>query len=237
MPTVPPFASLSDFASALASLVSDDRGGQADSDFVVMALQSYAESHPRWVVVDVGDGTTKAWPLGTDPFDEWVPGFSGQYSVGVEQLSSGSPQSPRVDLRPGTAWRIEPRVSGGSVVDHLVFEDAPTVADQVRVRFRASYTVTDAPLNNVPVAHQLAVVYRAAAYKCTALASAYRKTVDAVGGSDLFDGLATADAYERDARKWLADYRRTIGAGPQHGFSSGRVSENRARVFPRGSAL
>jgi hypothetical protein len=120
---------------------------------------------------------------------------------------------------------------------YLVWRSAPAT-DAARVRFRRRWRVSDSPVKNeVAVQHQDAVCYLAAEFKCLALADYYADTVDANGGSDVFEGKSTAETYRSLAKDWRAKYSRIVGLGQQGGsLTAGTVETGNLRVWPAWSA-
>lgn len=236
---MPPFENLSGYVAAVRSLVPDNKGGYVDRDFVSRAIEGYSEDNPAYVVVDVGDGSAKAWAVGTSPLSGWVPGFSESHGFTVETLSGGSSQTPRHFLDDGRDFWTEYRDVSGTATLHLVTQFAPSSADQYRVRFRKRWLVDDeaSPSNEIPLHHQMAVVYAAAAEKSQALASWYRRTADPDSGSDLFSASEVADGYMQNARNWREKYVTTLGLRSGPAFRSTTVRPDRQRVFPRGAGL
>lgn len=252
----PPFSSLAAFAAAVAEQVPDARAARSDSDLVLDALERYAEQRPCMETQDIGDGTTKAWSLTAAPFAYaaatstlppmgWVPGYSDQWPVLIEDLASaGVSQVPAQFRRFGKfgedcdAW-IEERTVSSLNVPHLVFESAPTTS-LVRVHFRKRWSIPSSGSSpvTVPRHHHMAVVDLACALKCDVLAASYIDTVDSVAGSDVFSGTPKSDAYREMAKGFWAAYSRAIGidSGAVPSMATGRIRTGRLRVFPRGVA-
>lgn len=229
------FANEAAFVAQLAALVPDMKGGYAEADFVQEAVRVLSEDVPAWEEVDVGDGTTKAWTLGASPFGGWAAGFSDLWPVTFEVLDEdGLPFEPPVDYTP--APRIVERTVSANPAHVLSFRDAPATTAKCRVRFRKPWTIA-AGSTNVPAHLQLAVVKKAAAKKCAALATFYRSTIDPAGGSDIFDARMYAEGYAADAKRWNAEYADLVGLGPNEtGFVSGTIRRGQATAFrPRGS--
>lgn len=246
--TTPPFDNgQSDYAGVLALLVPDTKTSRTDNDFTADALERYAERFPCWEQQDIGDGSTTAWDLSASPFAYaaasdatpalgFVLGYSDQWPLKAEDLgSAATPQRPPVFREygeDGDFW-IEERTVSSLAKRYLVFNSAPGTS-LVRVHFRKRWS-----FKHVPLHHQMAVVYAAAALKCEALASRYRSMVDSVGGSDVFAALQHAESYKEQATSHWAAFSRTLGtgggsAGDAPLFATARAETGRVRVFDRG---
>jgi hypothetical protein len=231
--SAPPYTNLTGYATRVTELVPDAKGGYTDSDFVKDALERYAEAYPCWEQADIGDGSTTAWLMGTSPFAGFLLGYSDLFEVRVEELSASASQRPQVWMDPDGDYWLERRTVSGAPKIYLVFLRAPATTG-ARVHWRRRWTVTDSPnANEVPLNHQEAVVFRACAYKCSALASWYRRTVDPGSGSDYFAANDTADAYAREAKRWEEEFRRVLAVGVKVGVVSSVARHHRQRVFDR----
>lgn len=231
MPT-PPFADAAGFATALRELVPDTKAQRTDADLVSQALERYAERFPSWQSADIGDGSTFEWRLGvasTAAFEDVLIGYSELHGFDVQELDTGDvPYRPQVSLRSGRDFYLDRRTVSGEAALFLVFLDAPS---RVRVTWRKRWALLE-----VPVAHQMAIVYRAAAYKCEALASVYAASVDPTAtGTDLFSGDPKVEGYRSQARTFMSNVEGILGVGtPSSGLSVGQVRTGQLRVFPRG---
>jgi hypothetical protein len=134
--------------------------------------------------------------------------------------SDEEPYNPPEMLRPDEFW--ERAEAGGR--KSLEFADAPK---RVSVTYRTRWVFSD-----VPVGHQMGVVYFAAAKKCEALASWYRKTLDSASG---FNATETADGYTSQAGRHRADALRVLGIGNRQTLTVARAGRAGLsyRVFRR----
>jgi len=222
--TALPFSSVGDYARRLEGLVPDAKAATTDEEFIEDAVRGYASDNPLWDFVDVGDGSLFEWQLGVAPFDSFELGYSDRYPLTVEELDVGA-----IQYRPPQFLRSQFDVrSRANAEKWLVFDVVPAAANQVRVGYRTQYAA-----GAIPVYHQMAVVYLAAAAKCSALATYYRSTVDDVGGSDVFAADPAGDSYERSARAWTARARRLLAKSVTPQFTSGTVFTGRRHIFNR----
>lgn len=228
------YATLSAFVAALAKLVPDMKGGYTEADFVTDAVTRFSEEIPAELSVDVGDGTLTEWELGTTTFATFALGFSESWPITVERLSSANAaQNPPVAW--GDKVRIDKRAVAGVPKLYLVFPSAPPAAGQARVHFSAPWTVSTTV--DLPATYHTAIVKKAGALKCRALALFYAQTIDPAGGSDIFDARQYADSYAKRAEELEVDFDRIVaGAGEAPGMSFGRARSTIPRVFaPWGS--
>jgi hypothetical protein len=225
------FANESQFAAHLAKLVPDTKTSVTDAQFVQEAVRALNEDYPGWETVDVGDGTTKRWVLGTAPFTGYVLGYSDLYPIEVEQLDgAGNPYDPASLYVP--APKVVEEFTGGAPTKALRFETAPAASGKARVKFQKAWEI-GASTTNIPAPLQLSIVHKAAAKKCRALASYARSTIDPMGGSELYDAQQRADGYESEADRWDKEYAKIVGVGGDEiGFTHGRVRTMRHGVFP-----
>lgn len=229
----PPFANQAAYAAKLLELVPDVKATVTDSDHVGMALDRYSEAYPCWEHADVGDGTTFEWDLQAAPFAEadagFEIGFSDVMGLVVEELDgSGNPYRPPVKLLEGRDHYLDRRTVSTAPKLYLVFTSAPP-STKHRVKWRRRWAIGE-----VAEAHQMAVVYRAAAYKCTNLATVYADTVDpSATASDLFNAAEKVPSYRELAAHWMAEFRRVLGIGtPSSGLATGKARTGQNRVFP-----
>lgn len=228
------YANLTAFVAALAKLVPDMKGGYTEADFVTDAVSRFSEEIPAELTIDVGDGSTTEWALGSDTFATFLPGFSESWPITVERLSSANAaQNPPVPW--GDAVRIDRRSLAGVPTLYLVFPTAPPAAGKARVHFRSTWTVSATV--DLPAVFHTAIVKKAGALKCAALAIYYAQTIDPNGGSDIFDARQYVESYAKRAEELEAEVAKTIrGAGDAPGMSRGRASTGIARVYaPWGS--
>lgn len=228
------YANLTAFVAALAKLVPDMKGGYTEADFVTDAVTRFSEQIPAELTADAGDGSATEFELGASPFGSFALGFSEGWPITVERLTSGN-----VAMNPPQAWgekvRIDKRAVSGVPKLYLVFPSAPPAAGKARVHFSAPWTVSTTV--DLPAAYHTAVVKKAGALKCRALALFYAQTIDPSGGSDIFDARQYADAYAKRADELEEDFDRIVaGAGEAPGMSFGRARSRIPRVFaPWGS--
>lgn len=224
----PPFANQAAYAAKLLELVPDVKATISDSDLVAMGLDRYSEAFPSWETADIGDGTTFEWDLSAAPFGGFEVGFSDVMGVVVEELDgSGNPYRPPVKLLEGRDHYLDRRTVTTAKL-FLVFTSAPP-STKHRVRWRKRW-----PIAEVMEAHQLAVVYRAAAYKCTNLATVYADTVDpSATATDLFNAAEKVPSYRELAAHWMTEFRRVLGIGGSSvGMATGKARTGQNRVFP-----
>jgi len=230
----PPFADISGYATALASLVKDRRSPRTDVAFVNDALSRYSEFRPAVEAVEVGDGSTTEWKIGDAPFTTWSDGFSENALIEVERLAAGAPQDPP-DVVRTNQYRLEWRTVSGSPALYLMFIDAPSASpNQNRVRFQRKWTV-DASTNEVRAHHQMGVVYLACSLKCEALQAVYADT--RVDATDLFAGSPKVEEYRELAKTFWYRAKQILGLGKKGGFQHGQIRTGRGRVFNRGYAV
>lgn len=222
-------ASESAFVAQLALLVPDMKGGYTEANFVQEAVDALSEDVPGWEAVDVGDGSTRAWQLGASPFGGFLIGFSDVWPIEYEALdSSGSPFADPADFTP--APRLDQRYSSAPQL-WLVFPVAPGSSSKCRVKFRKPWTISGSTIT-VPARWHLAVVKKAAAKKCAALATFYKNSIDPSGGSDIFDARQYAQSYADDAERWDAEYAKLVGLGSaESGFEAGQVKRGAPSAF------
>lgn len=224
------FANEAAYVAHLAKLVPDMKGAFTEADFIQEAVDALSEDVPAWATVDVGDGSTREWTLGVSPFASWVEGFSDLWPVCYELLdASGNPLATPAEYRP--APRIVQRVVSTVPRRVLSFEVAPSSTAKCRVLFQVRWSIA-ADSTNVPSRLQLAVVKKAAAKKCAALASFYMESIDPAGGSEIFDARQFAKDYADRAEGWDAEYAKLVGlGGGETGFASGRVRRDQPTAF------
>jgi len=224
----PPFANQAAYAAKLLELVPDTKATVSDSDLVAMGLDRYSEAFPSWETADIGDGTTFEWDLSASPFGGFELGFSDVMGIVVEELDgSGAPYRPPVKLLEGRDHYLDRRTVTTAKL-YLVFPSAPP-STKHRVRWRKRW-----PIAEVALAHQLAVVYRAAASKCSNLATVYADTVDpSANVTDLFDGSEKVATYKDLVGHWMREFRRVLGiSGSAQGLATGKARTGQNRVFP-----
>lgn len=225
---MPPFADLAAYASALTELVPDAKAQRTDQDLVSAALLAYAEAYPSWATAAIGDGTTVEWPIGTAPLDTVLVGFSDLLGIEVELIDgTDAPYRPREILVEGSDFWLDRRTVAGVATTVLVFLDAPS---RVRVRWRTRWAAAD-----VPLAHQMAVVYRAAALKCENLAAVYASTVDPTAtAADFFSGGGKVAEYRSLAKDHHARANAVLGVGNvSASMATGICKRGRREVFRR----
>lgn len=232
--SAPPFTALADYVTMLGHLVPDTKGNTSNEDFVTAALQRLSEESPCVEAVDIGDGTTKEWVLGTTPFERWKNGFSEQFAVSVERLVAAASSFDPSYLEEGVDWKLEHRSSSGAPTLTLRFATAPSSTDKVRVRFSRHWRVSGtggSAINEVPGNLQMALVYKAAELKCKALASIYASTVDTGVASDVFVADPTHSRYLRQAGEFEEQYDLILGVR-KGSFTAGCAPATPGRVFP-----
>lgn len=230
--SAPPFATLSAYATHLGEIVPDAKSSTSNTDFVTAALLRLSEEQPCVEAVDVGDGSTKEWTLGSGDFARWQQGFSERFEMTVERLVAAASLFDPTYLEEGVDWKIEQRTSSGAPVYILRFVTAPSSTDKVRVRFSRPWRVTASPaLNEVPGNLQMAVIYKAAELKCNALAAIYASTVDTNVASDVFQADPTVERYGRRAGEFEQLYDQILGVR-KGTFTAGVVPTVAGRVFP-----
>lgn len=231
--SAPPFAALADYVSFLGQIVPDTKATTTNEDFVKAALQRLSEEVPCVEAVDVGDGSTLEWTLGSGDFGRWQAGFSERYEVTVERLVAGASSFNPSYLVEGGDWRLEHRSSSGAPTLTLRFAAAPSSTDKVRVRFSRHWRVTSggSAVNEVPGNLQMALVYKAAELKCRALAAIYASTVDTGVASEVFVADPTHSRYLRQAGEFEEQYDQIVGVRKGL-FTAGCVPPTTGRVFP-----
>jgi hypothetical protein len=234
MPSVaPPYTTLTAAAAALTAEVPDTRGGFTDSDFIVRALRQISDAYPGWGTVDVGDGATREWILGAGgSFTAWVFGYSEVGNVTLERLSAvATPDNPPRFLTKRRDWWFDRRTTAGAPRLYLVVAEAPGTS-LLRVRFPIRWVATaSADSMTLPDHLHDALVALGCAFKCGALGSYYRSTVDTTGGGDVFDGEEVSASYFRAASHWRKEYARLIGKTQRAHLTHGTANPNRRRVF------
>lgn len=232
--SAPPFTALADYATYLGELVPDAKSSTTNEQFVTAALQRLSEEHPCVEAVDIGDGSTKEWTLGSGSFSRWQAGFSEQFEMTVERLVAAASVFDPTYLEEGLDWKIEHRSSSGVPTWTLRFATAPSSTDKVRVRFSRPWRVSGSgggAINEVPGNLQMAVIYKAAELKCNALAAIYASTVDATVASDVFQADPTVERYGRRAGEFEQLYDQILGVR-KGTFTAGVVPTVAGRVFP-----
>lgn len=232
--SAPPITALADYATFVGQLVPDTKAATTNSEFVTAALQRLSEEHPCVEAVDIGDGTTKEWTLGSSPFERWQTGFSEQFEVSVERLIAAASVFDPTYFEEGSDWKIEQRSSSGLPTLTLRFASAPSSTDKVRVRFSRHWRVSGVSpsvINEVPGNLQMAVVYKACELKCRALAAIYASTVDTNVASDVFVADPTHSRYLRQSGEFEEQYDQILGVG-KGSFTAGCAPSTPGRVFP-----
>lgn len=229
----PPFADVTRYAEAVASLVKDRRSARSDVDFVGDAVDRYSDFFPAVESADIGDASTEEWELGASggPFENWSFGFSELHPLEVEELSSNESSDPPVFVA-AREYRIEERTVSDVQKIYLVFQSEPPASpNQYRVRWRRKWSVTSSA-NEVRLHHQMGVVYLAASLKCEALSASYAESSKAA--ADLFSGQEQSQRYAELAKTFWYRAKQILGIGAAGGLSRGRVRTSYPSPFARG---
>jgi len=232
--SAPPFANLAAYGTYLGEIVPDAKASTTNEQFVTAALLRLSEEQPCVEAVDVGDGSTKEWTLGSGDFARWQQGFSERFELTVERLVAAASTFDPTYLEEGVDWKIEQRTTGGAPVYVLRFVTAPSSTDKVRVRFSRPWRVSGtggSAISEVPGNLQMAVIYKAAELKCNALAAIYASTVDTTVASDVFQADPTVERYGRRAGEFEQLYDQILGVR-KGTFTAGVVPTVAGRVFP-----